>query len=581
MATVCNEVNARTRPRGLWLLFGCVLAAALASAPLAGQDAQQPSVAPAAVTIRVDAASSLGPVAPVWDYFGYDEPNYTYAPHGSELVRELAGLDAFPVYIRTHNLLTTGDGTPSLKWGSTNAYTEDASGKPVYDWTIVDRIFDTYINAGARPYVEIGFMPEALSIHPVPYRHDFPKGPLYTGWSYPPKDYAKWAELVHQWVRHCVARYGAARVASWYWEVWNEPDIGYWHGTPEEYDKFYDFTADAVKRTFPAARVGGPAISGTIGARAAGFLQQFLEHCATGKNFATGKKGAPLDFVSFHAKGGPQFVEGHQRMGSERQLRQVEGGFKIVHGFAKFARLPVFISESDPDGCAACTPQMDPRYGYRNTTLYPAYTIAVLNATRELAAQDQIRLDGVLTWAFEFEDQPIFTGFRTLATQGVDKPQLNLFRMMGLMRGVRVKAESSGAVPGAKMLASGVREGQDVDVRAARGDRNITALAWNYEDDDVPGDGAAVNLEISGIPATQHRVLLRQYRLDHDHSNAYTAWLAMGSPRNPTPEQFAQLRQAAQLQLLESPRWITVEKGEANLQFTLPRESVALVVLSW
>ncbi|HWG59934.1 MAG TPA: hypothetical protein VN661_12885 [Candidatus Acidoferrales bacterium] len=571
-----RDANARNivLHRSLLLFFAVVLVASFWPAPARAQE-------PETVTIRVDAATSLGPSRPVWDFFGYDEPNYTYAPHGSELVRELSALDAAPVYIRAHNLLTTGDGTPSLKWGSTNAYTEDSTGKPVYDWTIVDRIFDTYIQAGARPYVEIGFMPEALSTHPEPYRHNFPKGPLYTGWSYPPKDYAKWAGLVHAWVRHCVEKYGAARVATWYWEVWNEPDIGYWHGTPEQYDKLYDYTADAVKRAFPSARVGGPATSGTVGARAAGFLQQFLEHCATGKNFATGKQGAPLDFISFHAKGGPQFVDGHQRMGSARHLRQVNGGFKIIHGFAKFAKLPVFISESDPDGCAACTPQMDPRYGYRNTTLYPVYTAAVLNSTEELAAQSHIRLAGVLTWAFEFEDQPIFTGFRTLATQGVDKPQLNFFRMAGLMRGERVKAESSGAITGAKMIETGVRDRQDVDAIAARAERGITALIWNYQDDDVPGNGAAVKLEIAGIPPTQHRVLLRHYRLDGGHSNAYTVWQAMGSPRNPTPEQFAKLRQAGQLQLLESPRWVSCEKGTLEVQFTLPREAASLVAVSW
>jgi len=120
-------------------------------------------------TIRVDGGASLGPFGPVFSYFGYDEPNYTYMQYGPKLVRELARLSPSPVYIRVHHLLCTGDGTAALKWGSTNAYTEDASGRPVYDWTIVDRIFDTYIRAGAKPFVEIGFMPEALSIHPQPY----------------------------------------------------------------------------------------------------------------------------------------------------------------------------------------------------------------------------------------------------------------------------------------------------------------------------------------------------------------------------------------------------------------------------
>jgi xylan 1,4-beta-xylosidase len=186
------------------------------------------------VTINVDAAQRLGAFQPIWNYFGYDEPNYTYAKNGKKLIDELSALSYAPVYIRAHNLLTTGKGTSSLKWGSTNAYTLDVSGKPVYDWTIVDRILETYLDAGAKPFVEIGFMPEALSTHPEPYRHTFPQGSVFTGWSYPPTDYGKWGDLVYHWVQHSVEKYGRAEVESWYWEVWNEPDIPYWHGTPEE-----------------------------------------------------------------------------------------------------------------------------------------------------------------------------------------------------------------------------------------------------------------------------------------------------------------------------------------------------------
>ena len=121
------------------------------------------------ITIQVNAAETVGPFKPIYNYFGYDEPNYTYTENGRKLVGELASLKGGTVYIRTHFMLATGDGTPGLKWGSTNAYTEDASGKPVYDWKITDRIFDTYLKAGAKPFAEIGFMPQALSSKPDPY----------------------------------------------------------------------------------------------------------------------------------------------------------------------------------------------------------------------------------------------------------------------------------------------------------------------------------------------------------------------------------------------------------------------------
>ena len=170
-----------------------------------------PPEAPEPVRIRVDAAKSVGEMRPIWRFFGYDEPNYTYMKDGKKLLSELAALSPEPVYVRAHNLLTTGDGTPALKWGSTGAYSEDAEGKPVYNWVIVDRIVDTYLERGMKPYMQIGFMPEALSSKPQPYQHEWKPGgkaSISTGWAYPPKDYAKWGELVHQWIKHSVEKYG-------------------------------------------------------------------------------------------------------------------------------------------------------------------------------------------------------------------------------------------------------------------------------------------------------------------------------------------------------------------------------------
>jgi xylan 1,4-beta-xylosidase len=559
-----------------WIFRRLLFSLAIAVAPSVLL-AQEP------VTIHIDVRSTQGPLRPVWKYFGYDEPNYTYAAHGQELVEELGALSPTPVYIRTHNLLTSGDGTPALKWGSTNAYTEDASGKPVYDWTIVDRIFDTYLQAGAKPFVEIGFMPQALSLHPEPYRHNWPTGPLDTGWTSPPTDFKKWGELVRQWVLHSVARYGKAEVESWYWEVWNEPDLTmyYWHGTPEDYDKLYDFAADAVKRALPSARVGGPASTGPAGKSGAPFLKQFLEHCAHGHNYATGKTGAPIDFISFHAKGHPDMVGDHVRMGLSNQLLDVDRGFAIVTSFPQFARLPIVLSESDPEGCAACSARTHPANAYRNGTLYPTYVALATASERKLAEKYKVNLEGALTWAFEFEGQPSFEGFRTLATNGVDKPVLNIFRMAGLMRGQALQLESSGALPVEAIIQSGVRQAADVDGVAAREDREITAMVWNYHDEDISAEDSPVELKLTGVPATVKRVRLEHYRIDRDHSNAYTLWKQMGSPQAPTPEQTAQLQAAGQLQTFGSPRWIANQAGTVDVKFTLPRQAVSLLEFSW
>jgi xylan 1,4-beta-xylosidase len=197
----------------------------------------------------------------------------------------------------------------------------------------------------------------------------------------------------------------------------------------------------------------------------------------------------------------------------------------------------------------------------------------------DLARRTGANIAGMLTWAFEFEDQPYFDGFRTLATNGIDKPVLNLFRMTGMMRGNRVKVESSGSVALSTMLTEGVRGKADVDAIAARSDHEVSVLAWNYHDDDVPGAEARVAMEVSGVPSG--RALLRQYRIDETHSNAWTAWKKMGSPQKPSAEQYAALEAAGQLEQPGSPRWIAVKGGVTTIDLTLPRQGVSLLNLAF
>jgi xylan 1,4-beta-xylosidase len=546
-----------------------------------------PSAAPQApdsVTIQVHADQSAGTLHPIWNYFGYDEPNYTYAPNGKKLLGELSALSAGPVYVRVHNLLTTGDGSASLKWGSTDAYTEDKDGKPVYSWTILDHIFDTFHAAGISPIVEIGFMPEALSTHPEPYRHNFPKvpiGSIYTGWAYPPRDYAKWSELVYQFTRHLRERYGDAEVKTWLWEVWNEPDIDYWKGAPQEYFKLYDFTADAVLRAFPEARIGGPDSTGPGNPHAAEFLRQFLEHCAHQTNYASGKIGSPLLFISFHPKGSPKWLGDHVQMGVARQLSAIKNGFQIVASFPEWRQTPILLGESDPEGCAACSAQQNPQNAYRNGELFASYTAEAMNGIYALAASEQVNFLGAVTWSFEFEDQPYFAGFRELASNGLDKPVLNAFRMLGMLGDERIQATSSAARATDDVVRNGVRARPDINALATRHGHEIQILIWNYHDDDLPAAAAPIDLIIEGLPPDANRALSEHFRIDAHHSNSFTAWKEMGSPQSPTPAQSEQLQDAGQLQLLNSPTWISLDHGAAHLQFELPRQGLSLLRIAW
>jgi xylan 1,4-beta-xylosidase len=535
------------------------------------------------VHIDVDLAKSAGKFTPIYSWFGYDESGYTTTPNGKALLGQLHDLSPVPVYVRAHFLLATGDGKPDLKWSSSNVYTEDAQGKPIYSWTILDQIFDAYATAHVRPMVELGFMPKALSAHPDPYHIGWPLKPgEEEGWSFPPRDYKRWQELNHQVAAHMVQRYGMEVVSTWYWEVWNEPNGKYyWKGTEDEYNKLYDYAVAGVREAIPGARVGGPATTGPgPQGNASQYLQLFLAHCATQKSAATGGP-IPLDFISFHVKGSPNVVEGHVQMGLDHELNNAADGFAIVRSFAKFQELPIILSEADPEGCAACSARLYPPNAYRNGPLYPSYTAAAMKGLFELADRNHVNLLGMLTWAFEFEGKPYFDGYRTLATNGVDKPVLNFFRMAGLMSGDRVATISSGAAPLDSLLKNSVRQAPDIDALATSATGHASVLVWNYHDDDVAAPGATIVVSVKSIPRTASRVLLQQYRIDDHHSNAYTVWKEMGSPQDPTPEQYAQLQAAGQLQLLDSPRWITPQNGAIQVDVQLPRMGLSLLRVTW
>ncbi|KQU53938.1 beta-xylosidase [Sphingomonas sp. Leaf339] len=546
------------------------VAAVFASMPAAGQ-AQAPA---RSVTITVDARKAVGALPPAWRFFGADEPNYATMKDGRKLLVELGKLKHGEVFFRAHNLLSSGDGTPAFKWGSTNAYREGGDGKPIYDWTIVDNIIDTYLARGIRPYLQIGFMPEALSSAPkgTPYQHLWRPGFAYnliaTAWTYPPTSYDKWADLIYQWTRHNVEKYGRDEVNRWYFEVWNEPDSKfYWQASPDEFNKLHDFAVHAVRRALPSARVGGPDV-----ATADGFMDGFLRHVTSERNYATGEIGTPTDFLSFHAKGSPRFVDGHVRMGIATHLRNVDNGFTKIADFTALASKPIVIGESDPEGCAACP---GPQNAYRNGTMYSSYTAASFARIWDLAAKRRVNLDGILSWSFEFEDQPWFAGYRQLSTNGVDLPVLNVFRLFAQLGPERIAATSDAQVSLDAIVKDGVRGEADVGTLATRTtDGRVAVLMWHYHDDDVAGPDAAIQLTIANAKGRAAKL----WRVDRDHANSFAAWQRMGSPQSPDAKQYAEL-EAASAMRPEEVAPATAPRDGRRFAVTLPRQGVALLVL--
>jgi xylan 1,4-beta-xylosidase len=288
-----------------------------------------------------------------------------------------------------------------------------------------------------------------------------------------------------------------------------------------------------------------------------------------------------LDFVSFHAKGSPRWVDDHIRMGIANQLRNIDAGFGIVASFPELKNTPIIIGESDPEGCAAC--QGD-QFSYRNGTMYSSYTAASFARKHDLADRHGVNFEGALTWAFTFEDQPYFAGFRQLASNGLPLPVFNVIRMFSRMSGDRVMAESSGAMALDEMMREGVRDDPDVAAFASfdEAGKRLAVMVWHYHDDDLPGPDAAVEMALSGLPVSVSEAKLTHFRIDQDHSNAYSEWLRMGSPVAPNLREYRRLQEVSELgRLTDSPGTAGVAQGIAKVNFNLPRQGVSLLLLEW
>ena len=192
-----------------------------------------------------------------------------------------------------------------------------------------------------------------------------------------------------------------------------------------------------------------------------------------------------------------------------------------------------------------------------------------------------MNLLAMLSWSFEFEGKEYFEGFRTLATNGVDKPALKVFRMAGPMSGERVMTSSTGQVPLDDILSMGVKRTPDVDVLATKAEDGVAIMLWNYHDDDLPAPATEVQVTVLWIPPEVKKVLLQHYRIDDTHSNSYSVWKAMGSPQTPTAKQYAQLKEAGQLELLNSPQWLEVSAGKVIISTVLPRQATSMMRLTW
>ena len=501
---------------------------------------------------------------------------------GVRLQRTLERISDTPLLRRTMGTLSTGIGIDK----GTGVYRENASGEPVHDFTIMDEILDVIVGPRSIPFFGICFMPDDLSIAD---RADDPasgaalppeaRPKLTEPWMridrFPPADYGRWHDLVHAVVRHAVERYGQDAVSQWYWDFWNEPDLRfYWLGTHEEFMKTYDYAAAAVKSALPSAKVGGCGPANP----AHPIFREFLEHCTSGRNFCTGSTGAPLDFITFHVKGGPTgrkgiFPDPWKATGYERRspsldhiIATTRGALEAIASIEGTKGLPVFLTECDVDWGTGTSIYHNPNMHYRNSEYFAAFQCALTKRMLDLRGEHPDNpIEATFLDTFYIPGHRVFEGQRTLITaEGIEKPILNALRLLGRLGGRRL-AVTAETPPGVEVLATGSDDG------------SLGIMAVNFDEALEYDRIHSLRVRLQGLPAGSWRC--RHYRIDRDHSNAYSLWLSLGRPIVPDREQLATIQSRQGLELLEPERTISTSAEGVCLETTLPPHSASLWVL--
>lgn len=470
-----------------------------------------------AETIEIDLSAPSHPFPHFWErMFGSGRAILSLRDSYRRDLRQVKEATGFE-YVRFHAILHDEVGVY-----------DEVDGKPVYNFSYVDQIYDGLLENGVRPFVELSFMPKKLADQET--YQAFWYRPIVA----PPKDWGRWDDLIAAFARHLIDRYGIDEVSHWYFELWNEPNIDFWAGDPKQptYFQLYDETAQSLKKVNPRLQVGGPATA------QAAWIAPFIAHSAANH--------VPLDFVSTHVYANDTARDVFGTDENIPRTQMVCRAAKKVHDEVKASlrsELPVIFSEYNAS--------------YKNE---PEVTDAVFMGPW---LADTIRqCDGLVSnlafWTFSdvFEEQgvvrqPFYGGYGLIAEDGLPKPSYNAFKLLHKLGDERIAVNSQ------SMLAT------------KRGDGTVILAVWNLFLPDQPGELKNVTISIPGLKGS-HRVLIS--RLDARHGSLFPLYNSMGSPKNPTRKQIEDLRHAAEL---PSPEESKLERGKLSLQ--LPPNGLALI----
>ncbi len=507
--------------------------------------APTPTVPPVAARIVVDASRVVGACDPkLWGNIGFDPMYWHTVSPATQPVWEMIRESRAFRYIRCHN--TFSDAAPNTRGGvyGCRVYSEDASGAPRYNFQYLDQVLDIWLRAGLKPILEMDFMPDALAEGTIV--RNYGGGAINT-----PRDFAKWREMIYQTVKHLIARYGADEVRTWYLEIWNEPDLGRYfidgldrqqRFTPERLARFckmYDYFVDGATAADAQLRVGGPGIAGRED-----FLRVFLDHITSGTNAVTGQRGTRADFISWHGYGNSQSL-----LDNNKKRRA------LVRSYPALAHVELHQNEWGQT--------LNPTDKGQNATVLSEYDAAFLcRSIDNNFEHTDARVDLFLRWGRMVDGWRAHT--RNLAGVNVPLPIFNAYRLLGKLGPERIAVEHTQA--GANVRAFAARRGASAQI-----------VVYRFEEQNADSVGAPVGVELTvrGLPGVT--LPMQLYRLDREHANAYRAYLALGSPKQPTRAQVEHL--AAQAKLAAEVSSITIESGAARVALALPPNGMALVML--
>ncbi|MGB9236961.1 MAG: glycosyl hydrolase family 39 [Terriglobales bacterium] len=465
------------------------------------------------VTVVDDSAPSH-PFPHFWEkMFGSGRAILSLRASYRDDLRRVKGITDFE-YVRFH----------AIFHDEVEVYDEDAQGHPTYNFSYVDQIYDGLLASGVRPFVELSFMPQKLAAD---------KGALHSFWYRPnvspPKDYAKWDDMIRQFIRHLVDRYGIGEVSQWYFEVWNEPNLDFWAGNPKQatYFEMYDHTARAIKSVNARLRVGGPATA------QAAWADAFIRHCS--------ENNVPVDFVSSHVYGDDPSQDVFGTAEEVPRDQMVCRAIKNVHDQILASPMP---------GLPLVWSEFNASYMTQPSVTDAAYMGPWLADTIR-QCDGLVQMMSYWTFSDVFEEQgvvkqPFYGGYGLIAEGGIPKPSFAAFELLHKLGEERLALDSTSA------LATRKKDGTRV------------VAVWNSGPAGKPGVLRVITLKFKGGPPVTHASILR---VDEEHGNAHLAYEKMGSPHDPSQSQIAALRKAAQLPAAEIR---SVHNSELTIILPLP-----------